>query len=1247
MQEPTRILSVGPTASTLSMTFPLHVQGRECLGLADTGSMANVISEVLSAELHLPMKPVPPEIRLHMADGGQAQAIGQVELTLLIQGYWFAKVPFIVMSKADVDWDILLGEPWLVSNRAKLDLGNGLIEGHTNKRARPFKIRCGQTLDKPLPRSTCTDLNVLVISAVQAKRLMRKGCQTFVTTLSRIDESSAQSAEVPASVAGILEDFKDVFPSDLPSGLPPHREGITHTIPLTDPQATAPSRPLYRLSRLEYAEAQRQIELLLQKQYIEASTSPYGAPILFVRKKEGGLRMVVDYRELNRLTVKNKYPMPRIDDTLDQLSGATVFTSLDLTSGYHQIRISDADAPKTAFRTPFGLYQWKVLPFGLTNAPATFQAAMNHIFGPMLNKFVLVYIDDILIYSKTPEEHQDHLRQVLQVLRDHKLYAKLEKCTFARPEVNYLGHIVSAEGVKVDPRKTAAVVEWPRPRSLTEVRSFLGLATYFRKFIRDFAKLAQPLHWLTRKKVPWMWEALQQNAFDAIKAALTEAPCLAFPDFEKPFEVHTDASLHGIGAVLLQDGRPIAFESRRLTPAEQNYPTGEQELLAVVHALKVWRCYLEGAHEFKVVTDHKAITYLDTVHLLSRRQTRWAEFLSRFHFRWYHIAGKQNVVPDVLSRTPETLRGTDFDDEPYERLDPGPGPYLGFVMTVISTTHVHLQSMPYLPSLRRRLRINAVTRSRTRLPAHPPSGQPANRPRRPRIPVPTVAVFPDLSDEDAPVPPNTESGGGEARVLRDYPNYWEDRFRDAQEECEWFQANRHKWDTYGAYHHHEGRVVVPSTGDLRKHILEELHTSPYGGHMGVAKTRKLVSRHYWWPTLTADVEKFVTTCHKCQKNKAKAKKPGGLLKPLRLPYVPWHTVTMDFITQLPRTDGGHDAIFVIVDKLTKMVHLVATTTTATAEQTARLFVDNVWKLHGVPKEVVTDRDPLFTSNFTRALSDIIGTRQSMSTAYHPQSDGQTERVNRVLEDMLRMYTSKAQTDWDEKLSCAEFAINNADHESIGCTPFYLNYGHHPYLPVTLMDQHRVPGATTFVQRMQRLLTEARNCHRVATERQAHYANLRRRDVQFAEGDWVLLSSKNLRFKEGTPKLLPRWVGPFQVARRVGGQDGQAYELVLPARWRIHDVFHVSLLAPYHRDGAVQPPPPAEMLEGEEEYEVDHIVAHKGKSRRSCEYLVRWTGYSSEHDTWEPHANLRNSPHKVKEYWARVGRLAERADGTQP
>jgi transposase InsO family protein len=1159
----------------LTMVFDGWVQDERCRVLVDSGATCNLVSAELVQKLKLPISSTKSGTILQLANGEEVEHLGFVTLSIMIQGYRFPAIVCTVMNMQSLDWDLLLGEQWLRGARANISYDEDCVKGYTRK-GKPFTFRCQESM--AMTGSDCVNLNKLVISMVQAKRLARKGCKTFLSSVTKILSDADSAVEIPAPVRAILQEYDDVFPDEVP-GLPPVRPGVSHTIPLSDPLAKPPSRPLYRLSRAEVAEAERQVKLLLEKKFIEPSTSPYGAPILFVQKKDGSLRMVIDYRALNRLTVKNGYPMPRIDDALDQLQGAALFTSLDLTSGYHQIRISEEDVPKTAFRTPEGLFQWRVLPFGLTNAPATFQTAMNTIFKPFLNKFVLVYLDDILVYSKTPAEHCQHLRQVFGLLREHKLYANAKKCSFAQSAVAYLGHVVSKDGVKVDPRKTAAVINWPPPTNLAELRSFLGLATYFRKFLRDFARMAMPLHRMTRKGVPWDWTSTCQTAFDDIKQALTEAPCLAFPDFTQPFEVHTDASLAGIGAVLSQNGRPIAFESRRLTPAEVNYPTGEQELLAVVHALTVWRCYLEGGLEFRVVTDHKAITYLDTIAQLSRRQTRWAEFLSRFNFTWAHVAGSSNVVADALSRTPV-----------------GCAPPPSSLGTVVSCRLRPTGGAPCFPTPTLRGVLCAVTRARG-----PPSAWPA-------------------------------SGGGEART-------WKDKFVLGYQEDAWFlqPENAASLVPHSGFLLHEGKIAVPNAFGLRTHLMEEMHDSPYAGHLGVQKTLKLVARHYWWPTMAEDVKRYVTVCHLCQKNKARQGKPSGLLQPLELPHVPWHTVTMDFITQLPRTESGHDAILVVVDKLTKMVHLVATTTTATAEQTARLYVDHIWKLHGVPQKVVTDRDPLFTSHFTQALCRMLGTKQAMSTAYHPQTDGQTERVNRVLEDMLRMYVSKSQTDWDEKLACAEFAINNADHSSTGTTPFMLNYGHHPYLPVTVLPQHRVPAASSFVQRIQRLIAEARQVHRIATERQVQFANARRRDVQFAPGDWVLLSAKNLRFKEGTPKLLPRWVGPFQVSKKVGGQS---YELILPARWKVHDVFHVSKLERYRRDGNVQPPPPAEMLEGEDEYEVEHILDHRHvKSHRTYEFLVRWAGYSPEHDTWEPEANLKNAPNVLKEYWARVNRRA--------
>jgi hypothetical protein len=370
------------------------------------------------------------------------------------------------------------------------------------------------------------------------------------------------------------------------------------TIPV-EPNTHPPYLPVKRLSPVEMVEVDKQLAVLLEKGLIEPSSSPYGAPVLFVAKPDGSLRMCIDYRMLNKITVKNRYPMPRIDDLLDKLHGAKVFSSLDLVSGYWQIRMAPADVPKTAFRVPQGHFQWKVLPFGLNNAPAKFQSTMNAMLGPFLGKFALVYLDDILIFSTTPEQHEQYLRQVFALLRAHQFYCKLSKCDFNKSQVKYLGHIVGAAGVMVDPAKTAVVAAWPTPTCAQDIRQFLGMANYFRRFVQGFASLAAPLtallkgHCSPKRKpsskvgkrvapskpvllpVPFIWSEACQQGFDGLKHALTHAPVLAAPVLGKPFTIICDGCLRGIGALLTQGDRPVAYESRKLSAAELNYHPGE------------------------------------------------------------------------------------------------------------------------------------------------------------------------------------------------------------------------------------------------------------------------------------------------------------------------------------------------------------------------------------------------------------------------------------------------------------------------------------------------------------------------------------------------------------------------------------------------------------------------------------------------------------------------------------------------
>ena len=429
------------------------------------------------------------------------------------------------------EFDVILGMDWLSRHRAIVDC--------------KMKRVTLRTLDEDEVTfiGERSDHLSNVISAAIARTMVRKGCEAYLAYV--IDTVKARPS---VSDISIVSDFPDVFPEELPE-LPPHRE-IEFAIDVVLGATPASITP-YRMASLKLKELKLQLQELLEKGFIRLSVSPWGAPVLFVKKKDGTLRLCIDYRQLNKLTVKNKYPLPRIDDLFDQLKGASIFSKIDLRSGYHQLRIKDADVHKTAFRTRYGHYEFLVMPFGLKNAPAAFMDLMNRFFRPYVDQFVVVFIDDILVYSKDQESHDIHLRVVLETLRKEQLYAKLSKCEFWKNEVSFLGHIVSKEGIRVDPKKIEVVVEWKPPRNVTEVRSFLGQARYYRRFVKGFSMTAAPMTRLLQKNAKYEWSEKCQRSFDKLKAFLTEAPVLTQPTGGREYVIFSDASLNGLGCVLM------------------------------------------------------------------------------------------------------------------------------------------------------------------------------------------------------------------------------------------------------------------------------------------------------------------------------------------------------------------------------------------------------------------------------------------------------------------------------------------------------------------------------------------------------------------------------------------------------------------------------------------------------------------------------------------------------------------------
>ncbi|KAJ8771340.1 hypothetical protein K2173_026517 [Erythroxylum novogranatense] len=458
----------------------------------------------------------------------------------------------------------------------------------------------GEVCKRVVFRGVSQAVPARLISFLNVLRLIRGRCEAYLAHI--VDTQNEQTIrDIP-----VVREFLDVFPTEL-LGLPPDRE-TKFTIDIIP--GTAPiSIPPYRMAPVELKELKTQLQELLDKGFIRPSVSPWGALILFIKKKDGTLRLCINYRQLNRITVKNKYPLPRIDDLFDQLQGAQVFTKLDLRSGYYQLKIAEADVPKSAFRTRYGHFEFLVMPFGLTNAPAAFMALMNKVFQPYLDQFVIVFIDDILVYSKCREDHMAHLRMVLQLMREKQLYAKFTKCEFWLDQVIFLGHIVSRQGIQVEQKKIEAVMKWEAPKNVSEIWSFLGLAGYYRRFVEGFSLILAPLTKLLRKNVPFRWSDDCQKSFEELKHRLTAAPVLAIPSGSGGYVVYNNASHQGLGCVLMQHSKVIAYASRQLRSHELNYPVHDLELAAVVFALKIWRHYLYG-ETFHVFSNHKSLKYL-------------------------------------------------------------------------------------------------------------------------------------------------------------------------------------------------------------------------------------------------------------------------------------------------------------------------------------------------------------------------------------------------------------------------------------------------------------------------------------------------------------------------------------------------------------------------------------------------------------------------------------------------------------
>jgi transposase InsO family protein len=1231
---------------------------------------------------------------------------GVCPLYIRARDYWgYERTYLLRFVVADIEpFTILLGQPWLEMAEPHFDFRRKTWTYPDDKRYLGLQVE---------PPHSWTANGFLVAAVVPC-------IDKETTNEETAYEETATLQPACPTIPTAYEAYKDLFSSAERLPLPRHTT-LEHRIDL-DPDAQPPWGPIYPLGAKELDALRKWLAEALEKQWIQPSVSPAGAPIMFVPKKGGELRLVVDYRALNHITRKNRAPLPLIGEILDRLATAKIFTKLDLKDAYYRIRIRSGDEWKTAFRTRYGHFEFLVMPMGLANAPATFQTYINQALAGLVDVTCIVYLDDILIFSNDEATHEQHVREVLERLKKADLYVNLKKCQFHTTEVSFLGFVVSPQGIAMEQERIEAIAQWPLPRSVHDIQVFLGFTGFYRRFIRNYSKICAPLTDLLRgdQSRPFNLTDSARKAFEQLQRCFQEAPILRHFDPALPIRVEADASNIAIGAVLsqLHDGHwhPVAFRSRKLTSEETRYSTGDGELLGLIDAFRTWRHYLLYSQTPVIaLTDHLNLESLKTKKRPSPRQLRWSDELAAFDFIIKYRPGSQNPA-DGLSRRPdhqETSLREDAenpllellqqrvagDEQPGEQEGQAAVPVIGAVSLALRPKRAQeacasgLRAEEDAQTLERereersgvplgqegedcsRHVLQGVERGKRHHDSATEDDERAQRRRRrdalplvtrPAEPVRTgspsaqegLAIRPvELSSPRTQVVPRQVSCVGTApdhRTLivgavsqqqQAYQEAFKQKLIEEQAKDPWVLEGtwkrrpiRWKLGNDGILRY-RNRTYVPAT--LRQELLLRYHDAATAGHGGIKKTRERLTRHYYWNDVRTDVEKHINKCATCGRTKPRNHRPYGELAALPIPERPWQIITVDFVTGLPtsidpRTNKPCNAVLVIVDKFTKYALYVATTKQLTASAFAHLFFEHVYRHFGLPDSIVSDRGSLFTSKFWETICGLLGIERRLSTAYHPQTDGQTERQNQNLEHYLRIYCSWDQADWAQHLALAEHVYNNSLHTATKATPAALLYGFQPRDPDDLaaMSKSEAPAAGERIRSLLRRRDDVRKILAHANEGYEKWYNKGRTPMAFKAEDWVWLSSKYLRQKRPSNKLADKYLGPFKIIKAVG-DNNMAYQLDLPASFKTHTTFPISLLEPFkgNLEEALKHRQSIEVDAEERHYDVETILDHRGPPNRR-QFLIKWKGYPTEDNSWEPREYIDDGP-MIQAYEARI------------
>lgn len=1172
------------------------------------------------------------------------------------------EVMYAYILEQEREYDVILGLPWMEKHHVTLAPAKKSIFIHSTR----TRVRSKEGLRPDLaPQWVSPEL----YQALKKRSKKDSGIQIFAASMADIEKALRKKDAVDPRA--ILPDYLKgefrTFMREEADKLAPHRGAdIDHAIELVEQDgkpAIIPWGPLYNMSREELLVLRQQLTAYLDKGFIRVSKSSASAPVLFAKKPGGGLRFCVDYRALNAVTRKDRYPLPLIHETLSQISKAKWFTKVDVIQAFHKIRITEGDEWKTAFRTRFGLYEWLVTPFGLANAPSTFQRYINWVLREFLDEWCSAYVDDVLIYSSgSRAEHEAKVKEIVQKLGAAGLHLDVGKSEFSVKKTKYLGFIIEAgQGIRMDPEKVAAIGAWEPPKSVTGIRSFLGFANFYRQFIGNFSSLAEPLTRLTGKNATFKWGPAQQLAFSNLKAAFVAEPALANFHPERKTVLECDASGWATGGVLSQYDddnvlRTVAYFSAKNTAAEVNYTIHDKEMLAVIKCLQEWNMELKSVENFTVITDHKNLEYFCKTRLLSERHVRWSSLLSQFNLTFVYRPGKVNGRADALSRKEEDVPGANGDKRTETRRFQLLTPF-AYVKKPLREEDEAGATVAFPVRLSRarmlKLHVYAVTtRSQAKNPGNRPLLEDRSRDnQRKRRMTRRKDPHPLVREEDTTpaavmteVAPATSEPYDNIEAVEQAWNAAADQDETYQLAIAALKSGARKFPPQLGLKvslaecsidpqdrlRYRGRKWVPYSEELRGRIINEVHHSPIAGHPGRGNMFYILSRSYFWPGMSSCLRRYVQNCDVCGRTKPWRELKQGLLKPLPLPERVWKEISMDFVTDLPESEGATN-LMVVTDRLSKDAIFIPLPD-LTVDTVVQAFISRVVAYHWLPDAIVSDRGSQFLSTFWSVMCKALRITRRLSTAFHPQTDGSTERMNSVVEAYLRAYVDWSQDDWAKWIPAAQIAIKGRVATATGVSPFFLQHGYDvdavqedPDLVAESLHRHaREPAkaAVAMVTKFRETFAFVQSKMAEAQQEQERQANRHRQEApQLRVGDKVWLKLGYHFSNDRASRKLDWKNRKFTVVKVVS-----PHNVELDVDGKIHPVFHVDRLRlcnqnplPGQSNDDPQPGPLIVINDdgsSAEEWLVEAICAERshGIGGQDREYLISWQGHALQ--TWE-------------------------------